>query len=136
MEQEPTCGSGLAQAAAVPAGLAAVAAGLAQNLEVHLQALDVDDAAAMRERDVYERISQSLRGAAAKLETAAAEMAAAIDLPMALHDMAALSGADILHAFEQLVAAENRLRHLLEARQSENEQMLTEIRAESGKPEK
>ena len=40
MEEEPTCGRGLAQTSAVPAGLAAVAAGLAQNLEVHTRALD------------------------------------------------------------------------------------------------
>jgi hypothetical protein len=35
MEEEPTCGRGLAQNMVVPAALAAVATALAQNLEIH-----------------------------------------------------------------------------------------------------
>jgi len=130
--EEATCGRGLARSEAVPAGLAAVAAGLAQNLEIHTRALDLGDAAAVRERGVYERIARSLGSAAADLQTAAAEMAAAIDLPMAAHDMDAITTPDVLEAFARYVAAGDDLRRLLEARHEDDEAMLTAIRAEVG----
>lgn len=133
MEEEPTCGRGLAQSTAVPAGLAAVAAGLAQNLEIHTRALDLGDAAAAQELGVYERIARSLRTAAANLQTAAAEMASAVDLPMAAHDLAAVTTPDVLDAFERYVGAEDDLRRLLDARQVDNEWMLAAIRAEIGR---
>jgi len=129
-EEEPTCGRGLAQAAALPAGLAAVAGGLAQNLEVHVRSLPVGDSAAAQERAVYERISRDLRSATASLKAAAAEMASAVDLPIADHDLAAFTSRDVLDAFESSVAAEGKLRRLLDARRVDNEQTLTAIRAE------
>jgi len=134
-EEEATCGRGLAQSEAVPAGLAAVAAGLAQNLEIHTRALHADDAAAVQERGVYERIARRLRSAAADLETAAAEMASAVDLPMAAHDLDAITTPDVLEAFERYVAAGDDLRRLLDARHEDDEAMLTAIRAEIGSPE-
>jgi hypothetical protein len=59
-------------------------------------------------------------------------MAAAVDLPMGEHDVTAVTAAEILGAFEGLVAAEDELRRLLEARRGDNEQLLTAIRAETG----
>ena len=135
MEEEPTCGRGLAQGTAVPVGLAAVAAGLAENLEIHTRALDLGDAAAVQERAAYERIARGLRDAAAKLRTAAAEMSSAVDLPMAAHDLAAVTTTEVLHAFERCVAAEDDLRRVLDERHVDNEQMLTAIRADVESPE-
>jgi hypothetical protein len=134
VEEQPTCGSGLAQNTVVPAALAAVAAGMAQNLEVHMRALDPADAAAAQEQGVYERVAGSLRSAAAALQAAAAEMASAAELPMGAHDMAALTTSDALGAFEGYVVAEDDLRRLLDARREDNEQMLTAIRAEVADP--
>lgn len=134
MEEQPTCGRGLARNGVVPAALAAVAAGLAQNLEVHVRALDPGDAAAAQEQGVYERVAHSLRSAAAELQAAAEEMASAVDLPMGAHDIAAITTTDALAAFEGYVAAEDDLRRLLGARRDDNEQMLTAIRAEVGSP--
>ena len=134
MEQEElSCGRGLAQAADVPAGLAAVAAGLAQNLEVHIKALGLglDDDAGVQEREVYERISRNLRSATVDLKAAATEMASAVDLPVAAHDMTALTTREVLDAFERSVAAEDELRRLLDARHVDNEQMLMAIRIRS-----
>jgi hypothetical protein len=130
VEEQPTCGQGLAKNSAVPAALAAVAAGLAQNLEIHTRALDREDDAAARERDVYERLARDLRGAAADLGAAAAEMAAAVDLPMGAHDVTAVTATELVDAFAGYVAAEDDLRRLLEARREDNEQMLDAIRAE------
>lgn len=132
MEEQDTCGSGLAQSSPTPAALAAVAAGLAHNLEVHVRALDPDDAAAVQEQAVYERVARSLRDAAAELRTAAAEMAAAVDLPMGAHDIAAITTPDALDAFEGYVAAADGLGRLLDAQREGNEQMLAAIRAEVG----
>ena len=132
MEEEPTCGRGLAASAALPSALAAVAAGIAQNLEVHTRALDAGDPAATQERHVYERVVRSLRSAVLDLHATAEEMAAAVDLPMGAHDMAAMTTPDVLDAFERLVTAEEDLRRLLEERRAENEQMLAMIRAEVG----
>lgn len=132
MEEEASCGRGLAQAADVPANLAAVAAGLAQNLEVHAHALLLGDDAAAQERGTYERISRNLRSASAHLTAAATEMASAGDLPVAAHDTAAMTNSDVLDAFERFVAAEDELRRLLDARHVYNEQMLTAIRVEVG----
>ena len=130
--EESTCGQGLAHNAVVPASLAAVASGLARNLEGHTRALDPDDLLAAREHAVYARAAASLRGAAVDLQAAAAEMAAASDLPMGAHDMAAITSLDVLDAFESYIAAEDELRRLLEARFEGNEQMLTAIRAAVG----
>lgn len=132
VEEQPSCGSGLAQNSVVPAALAAVAVSLAQNLEVHARALEPGDAAAAQEQGVYERVARSLRSAATDLQAAAAEMASAVDLPMGAHDMAAMTTTDVLAAFENYVAAEDNLRRLLEGRREENELMLTAIRMEAG----
>ena len=130
VEEEPTCGRGLAQNTVVPAGLAAVAEGLARNLELHMRALHPSDAGAAQEREVYERIAQGLRSAAADLQTAAAEMASAVDLPMGTHDMAAITTTAVLDAFRSYVVAEDDLQRLLAARRADNQQMLTAIQAE------
>jgi hypothetical protein len=134
VEEQTTCGRGLAQNSVVPAALAAVAAGLAQNLEVHTRALDLGDAAAAEEQRMYERVAHSLRSAVADLQAAAAEMASAVDLPMGAHDMVAIITPDVLGAFEGYVAAEDDLRRLLDVRREYNEQMLTAIRAEVESP--
>jgi hypothetical protein len=130
-QEEPTCGRGMAASAVVPSALAAVAAGIAQNLDVHIRALDVGDPAAAREKDVYARVVHHLRRAAVDLHAAAEEMAAAVDLPMGAHDMAAMTTPDVLDAFAGLVAAEDGLRRLLEERRADNEEMLAMIRGEA-----
>jgi hypothetical protein len=134
VDEQATCGRGLAHSTVVPAALAALAAGMAQNLEVHTRALDPGDAAAAQERGAYERVAHNLRSAAAGLRAAAAEMASAVDLPVCAHDMAAITTTDVLGAFEGYVAAEDDLRRLLEARREDNEQLLTAIRAEVESP--
>lgn len=134
-EDEPTCGRGLAQASAVPAGLASVAAGLAENLEVHLRALDLSDTAAVQEQETYESIARSLHSAAVSLRTAAVEMHSAESLPVAAHDMAAMTTPEIVDAFGGYVTAADNLRQLLEAERSDNELMLAAIRTEVQGPD-
>jgi hypothetical protein len=49
MEEEPTCGKGLAEQSVLPAKLGQLMASLAENLEVHLKALDLTDENARQE---------------------------------------------------------------------------------------
>jgi len=130
--EQPTCGHGLAHNSVVPAALAGVAAAMARNLELHMAALDRDDAASATEHDVYERIARGLRAAAADLQASAAEMAGARDLPMGAHDMEALTSEAVLDAFERYVAAEAELRVLVEQRAEPNRQMLAAMREAIG----
>ena len=132
MAEQQTCGKGLADNAVVPGALAAVAGRLAGNLETHMRALDRDDPAAAREHEVYERVARSLRSAAADLQAAASEMAAARELPMGRHDMAAMASPEVLDAFERYVTAEDELRALLEARREAITQMLAAMREAIG----
>jgi hypothetical protein len=129
---QPTCGQGLAQNAAVPSGLAAVAGGLARNLEVHMNALDLDDPPAAEEHTVYERVAALLRRAEGDLTTAAAEMGRARDLPMGRHDMAAMTSPEVLDAFERHVGAERALHAVLGERRAATAQMLEGMRATIG----
>ena len=93
-----------------------------------MRALDRDDPAAAREHDVYERVARSLRSAAADLQAAASEMAAARELPMGRHDMDAMRSPDVLEAYERFVGAEDELHALLGARRAAHEHMLTRMR--------
>src|SRR5512143_3182003 len=43
MEEQATCGRGLAQNSLLPGKLGEWAAGMAENLDVHMRALDADD---------------------------------------------------------------------------------------------
>ena len=132
MAQQTTCGQGLAHNSVVPAALAGVAAAMARNLELHMAALDRDDPAAATEHDVYERVARGLRGAAADLQAAAAEMTGARELPMGAHDMEAMTAPAVLDAFERYVAAEAELRVVLEQRAEPNRHMLAAMRDAMG----
>jgi len=132
VSEQQTCGKGLADNAVVPGALAGVAGRLAGNLEVHMRALDRDDPAAAREHDVYERVARGLRGAAAALQDAAAEMAAARELPMGRHDAEAMTSPGVLDAFARYVEAEDELRALLDARREALMQMLAGMREAIG----
>ena len=132
MADEQTCGKGLADNAVVPGALAGVAGRLAGNLEVHMRALDRDDPAAAREHEVYERVARGLRAAAADLQAAASEMAAARELPMGRHDTDAMTSPDVLDAYERYVAAEDELHALLGARRAAHARMLGGMRQAIG----
>jgi hypothetical protein len=131
-QQPTTCGQGLAHNAVVPTLMAEVAARLAANLEVHATALDLDDPASAREHAVYQEVAESLRDGAADLEAAGATMLGAREMPMGRHDMAVMTSAPVLDAFERYVAAATELRTLLQARADTDAAMLAQIRAAVG----
>lgn len=121
MQEQPTCGQGLAQNAVTPAHLAQVAAATAVVLEVHMGALNPDGP----EFEAYRQITEHHRRAAADLAEAARLMAEARDLPMGSHDMSVMTGPAVLETFSDLVSAKAHLTALLHAQEAEDQQLLT-----------
>ena len=82
MEQPQTCGQGLAETSMLPALLAELLASLAENLVVHMQALDRTDQNADKEYLAYQELAEEYRTVASQLQSTAQKMAGYRDLPM------------------------------------------------------
>jgi hypothetical protein len=61
MRDEPTCGKGLAENASLPAKIRELIDALAENLDLHLTALDLRDENSKKEDDVYRKLPSLLR---------------------------------------------------------------------------
>ena len=120
---EQTCGRGLAENSELPAQLAGVIEAMADNLRVHMQALELDDEPAREEHAVYLRLAEEQRQAAGRLRAIAGEMAAARDLPMGRHDPQTLSSPEVADAFRHFVTAKQELAATLQ-RTAEGDQQL------------
>jgi hypothetical protein len=123
MSEEPTCGTGLAERAVLPAQLATLAAALADTLETHMHALDLSDEAARREHEAYASLVAQYRRIGAQLRAIADEMTGYRDLPMGRHDMAVMTARPAVEAFERFLAAEKALLALLQTSVAEDEAM-------------
>jgi hypothetical protein len=111
----------------LPAKLAELTAALAENLEVHMKALDRTDENAEREYRVYLKLVQDHREIAALLEATAEEMAASRAMPMGRHDAKAMSSLAVVEAFERFVEVERELVGLLQARVRQDAKVLAEM---------
>jgi hypothetical protein len=132
VEQPPTCGKGLAENAALPARLGGVTAAMADVLEVHLKALDLEDESSRLEHDAYTKLVDEHREAAAKLRAIADHMTGYRDLSMGAHDMSAMAGPEPLAAFDAFVARKQELLDLLQEQAGQDQQMLAQMRGASG----
>jgi hypothetical protein len=121
---EQTCGRGLAEHSVLPAQLAKVTEAMADNLQAHLQALELDDEAARQEHAVYLRLAEEQRQAAGRLRAVAGEMAAARDLPMGRHDAQTMASPEVADAFQRLVEAKQALLGLLQRMLEQDRQLL------------
>jgi hypothetical protein len=128
----PTCGKGLAAHAPLPAKLAELTEAVADNLELHMQALDMTDDRSRREYDAYQSLVKAHRGAAWHLQSTASEMAGYRDLPMGRHDEKAMSDPKLGEAFERFVRREEELLALLQKRLEEDRSMLAAMREADG----
>jgi hypothetical protein len=122
--EEQTCGRGLAENSVLPAQLAEVTEAMADNLQAHMQALELDDEAARQEHAVYLRLVEEQRQAAGRLRAVAGEMAAARDLPMGRHDAQAMTSPEVTQAFQHLVKAKQELLALLQGTAEWDRRML------------
>ena len=124
MNDEMTCGKGLAENAALPAKLGALMAQMAEVLEIHMKALDLTDNNARQELAAYRQLAKEQRSIAAQLQATALKMSACRNLPMARHDMKAMVGREPIGAFKNFVALEQELATLLQSRLDADRQML------------
>ena len=129
MEGQPTCGKGLAENSVVPAKLAELIAALAEVLEVHMKALDLEDAGSRQEFHAYRKLATEYHELADRLEATALQMAGYRDLPMGRHDPALMSSAPAHQAFEKYVALEQELLTLLQRRIERDRSLLGEMSA-------
>ena len=111
----------------LPAKLAELIASQAENLEVHMKALDRRDENAEREYGVYRKLVQEHRRIAALLEATAEEMSASRVLPMGRHDAKAMSSPAVVEAFERFVEVERELVELLQEHVREDAKLLAEM---------
>jgi hypothetical protein len=128
MDEQQTCGRGLAEHSALPARLAEVTEAMADNLQAHMQALELDDEAARQEHAVYLRLAEEQRQAAGRLRAVAGEMAAARDLPMGRHDVQTMSSPEVADAFQRFVKARQELLAVLQRMAEQDQRMLAEMR--------
>jgi hypothetical protein len=127
MADDPTCGEGLAEHSVLPAKLAELTTSLAENLEVHMKALDRTDENAEREHGVYLKLVQEHRKIAALLEATAEEMAASRNLPMGRHDAKAMTSPAVVEAFERFVEVERELVGLFQERVQQDARLLAHM---------
>ena len=98
MDEQQTCGKGLAQHSALTASLGELVASTARVLEVHMKALDLTDENAKREYEAYRELASAHRRIAGELADTAERMAGYRTLPMGRHDMAVMMSAAPRHA--------------------------------------
>ena len=124
MDEQQTCGRGLAEHSVLPARLAEVTEAMADNLRVHMAALELDDEPAREEHAVYLRLAEEQRQAAGRLRAIAGEMAAAGDLPMGRHDTQTLTSPEVADAFRHFVKAKQVLLAALQGMAEQDQRML------------
>ena len=132
MDEQPTCGKGLAEHSALPAKLAELTAAMAENLEVHQGSLDVTDENARKELHAYVKLAQEFRCIATELQTTATHMAGYRDLPMGRHDQRAMASPKVLDAFSEFVRLEQELLTLLRQATERDQKMLAVMRGHVG----
>jgi len=100
---------------------------VAENLELHMEALDLGDPNAKREYDAYRKLAQEHRQTAGELVATADEMGGYRELPMGKHDPKRMSDPRLLEAFERVVSLEQELLWLLQERIARDQKMLIEV---------
>jgi hypothetical protein len=128
METPQTCGQGLAENSVLPAKLGELIGSMAEILEIHMGALDLQDDDSRLEHEAYRELVGEQRRNAAKLAETARRMAGYRDIPMGRHDMSAMSSRKAVEAFENFVKLEEELLLMLEKRLVADRKMIAEMR--------
>lgn len=113
--------------------MAELIAALAENLEIHMQALDLTDPKAKEEHDAYAHLAVQNRGIARHLRATAQEMAGYRNLPVGRHDAGAMSGPQVVEAFEKFVRREEALDALLSQSLERDQRVLSQMRTQSSR---
>ena len=113
MNEQQTCGKGLADRSALPAKIGELIAAMIETLEAHQETLEVEDENGMLELHAYVKLAQEFRCIATQLQATAEHMAGYRDLPMASHDAAKMAAPRVVAAFTKFVRLEDDLLVLL-----------------------
>ena len=127
MDDQPTCGKGIAERSKLTSMLGELVAATARVLEVHMKALDVSDPNSKREFDAYRDIATAHRRVAADLASTAERMAGYRTLPMGRHDMAMMMSPAPRHAFAGFVKLEEELAAFLTKNLEQDHAMLSQM---------
>jgi hypothetical protein len=111
----------------LPAKLGELTAAVAEVLDTHTKALDLDDENARQEHAAYLKLAEEHRQTAAQLLATGEEMAGYRDLPVARHDPTVMTSPDVADTFERLVRVEQELLALLQGRVEQDRAMLREM---------
>jgi hypothetical protein len=128
MNQEQTCGKGLAERSALPTKLAELSAAMAEILALHQRSLDLTDANARKELHAYVRVDEEFRIVSSLLKLTAATMAGYRDLPMARHDVRMLASAENSETFARFLKVEQEVWELLRGAIERDQKMLGQMR--------
>lgn len=128
MENQQTCGQGLAETSELPAKLAELMGAMSGVLETHREALAPRDANSRREDEAYRELAQLDRKIAEDLRAIATRMAGYRNLAMGKHDPAVLSSPKAVQAFEKFVTLEGQLAALLQRRLETDRYLVDEMR--------
>jgi hypothetical protein len=129
--EQPTCGKGLAENSVLPENLGALIAAMAENLEIHMKALDLTDQNSRLEYDAYEKLVEELQQTASQLKAIANEMAGYRDLPMGRHDQKAMTQPRVRDIFEKFVDRKRELLALLQQTIARDDLLLQTMREQS-----
>ncbi|HEX9303216.1 MAG TPA: hypothetical protein VGA31_02075 [Thermoanaerobaculia bacterium] len=129
MEDQQTCGKGLAEQSALPGKLGELTDSVAGILEIHMGALDLEDHDSRREHEAYRELARDHRQVAALLREIARRMEGYRDLPMGRHDTSKMASPKAVEAFEKFVNLEEELSSMLERRLEADRKMLSEMRS-------
>jgi len=128
MEDQQTCGRGLAENSALPAKLGDLTESVAEILETHMGALDLQDNDSRREHEAYRELVRDHRQIVASLQQTARRMAGYRDLPMGRHDTSVMASPRAVQVFEKFVTVEDELSSMLQKRLEADRKMLSEMR--------
>jgi hypothetical protein len=128
MNEQSTCGEGLAANSVLPATMADVIRSLSTILAVHLKALDLEDEDCRQEHAAYSQLAKASGDIAESLRATAKRMSSYRDLPMGRHDMKVMTASEPTEAFARFVNREQELLALLQARLPSDHAMLTDMR--------
>jgi hypothetical protein len=128
MNEERTCGKGLAERSALPAKLAELTAAMAEILAFHQRSLDLTDTNARKELQAYVRLDEEYRLVSSLLKSTAATMAGYRDLPMGRHDVRMLGSEENAETFARFLKVEQELSDLLQGSMERDQNMLGQMR--------
>jgi hypothetical protein len=136
MNEQPTCGKGLAANSVLPAKMADLISSLSTVLAVHLKALDLEDENSRQEHAAYSQLAKAYADIADSLRATAERMTGYRDLPMGRHDMKAMTASEPAEAFARFLNREQELLALLQARLPNEQTMLAGMKEAVGRKSK